>query len=264
MSLRIIFQNLSLLIVIIICSVSLILFYLYIPNLVQVHAGFSDAPGEVGQDPSVDTPDGCDNPEDDGNGGGDDPYAQSSYYSQSSYYAQAVYYAQAIYYSQASYDDGNGGSYSQASYGYSQGVYVDNGGGYTQSTYYSQGAYVLPQCSDGLDNDFDGNADYPQDLGCESALDDLEESPPASVTINAVPTLVLSGEGSVVTWSTLNTSSCTVTGTNGDSWTGTSGSQTTGPIVETTIYTLSCLDLESEPTENVSIEIQLKPEFQEF
>jgi hypothetical protein len=34
-----------------------------------------------------------------------------------------------------------------------------------------------PQCSDGLDNDFDGFTDFPLDLGCTDALDDDETGP---------------------------------------------------------------------------------------
>ncbi|MEO8704209.1 MAG: hypothetical protein ABI867_29420 [Kofleriaceae bacterium] len=34
-----------------------------------------------------------------------------------------------------------------------------------------------PQCSDGEDNDGDGTIDFPNDLGCESILDDSEDSP---------------------------------------------------------------------------------------
>jgi large repetitive protein len=35
-----------------------------------------------------------------------------------------------------------------------------------------------PQCADGIDNDGDGDIDFPDDLGCESAADDSEDSAP--------------------------------------------------------------------------------------
>ncbi|MCW5807562.1 MAG: PPC domain-containing protein [Deltaproteobacteria bacterium] len=35
----------------------------------------------------------------------------------------------------------------------------------------------LPQCSDGIDNDGDGDIDYPRDLGCDDSNDDSEDSP---------------------------------------------------------------------------------------
>jgi hypothetical protein len=35
-----------------------------------------------------------------------------------------------------------------------------------------------PQCSDGIDNDGDGQIDYPDDLGCDSPSDDSEDSTP--------------------------------------------------------------------------------------
>jgi len=37
--------------------------------------------------------------------------------------------------------------------------------------------FASTPCSDGLDNDGDGNTDFPDDLGCTSLLDDTEDSP---------------------------------------------------------------------------------------
>src|SRR5262249_39650325 len=39
--------------------------------------------------------------------------------------------------------------------------------------------YVLPQGADGADNDGDGLIDYPADPGCSSKLDNTEAGPPA-------------------------------------------------------------------------------------
>ncbi len=36
---------------------------------------------------------------------------------------------------------------------------------------------VVPQCADGLDNNSDGRADYPNDPGCDALTDDLERAP---------------------------------------------------------------------------------------
>ena len=35
----------------------------------------------------------------------------------------------------------------------------------------------IPECADGLDNDDDGNTDYPDDLQCSSFVDNTEEGP---------------------------------------------------------------------------------------
>ena len=60
------------------------------------------------------------------------------------------------------------------------------------------------------------------------------------------PFLVKKGDTVNVYWNVKNVSSCSVTGTNGDSWTGnSSGSagKTTSPIIGQTTYTLSCAAL---------------------
>ncbi|HEY4486955.1 MAG TPA: hypothetical protein VJB70_04455 [Candidatus Paceibacterota bacterium] len=120
------------------------------------------------------------------------------------------------------------------------------------------------QCTDGIDNDGDGETDYPNDSGCESSSDGQEQSVSGDSAIQALPTLVFSGEASIISWSASNVTSCTVIGTNGDSWAGAGGTQTTSLIVETTAYVLSCTDLEDEPLPTESVTIQLKPEFEEF
>ena len=62
------------------------------------------------------------------------------------------------------------------------------------------------------------------------------------------PQLTRRGGVTNIFWNLDNVSSCTVTGTNGDSWTGdTSGpeGQTSSPIYDTVVYTLSCTGLDS-------------------
>jgi len=72
--------------------------------------------------------------------------------------------------------------------------------------------------------------------------------------IFARPSLVKSGGTTLVTWQTREVTSCTVTGTNGDSWTGTAGEQTSGTIVEETVYTLSCIAFDgSTVTDTVTV-----------
>ncbi|HWL34586.1 MAG TPA: hypothetical protein VNQ77_00195 [Frankiaceae bacterium] len=50
-------------------------------------------------------------------------------------------------------------------------------------------ATSLPACDDGLDNDGDGNTDYPDDAGCATADDETElpECPPSTVTFCLLP-----------------------------------------------------------------------------
>ena len=63
------------------------------------------------------------------------------------------------------------------------------------------------------------------------------------LAIIATPTLVRSGGTVTVEWGTQDTTSCSVTENNSsitDSWTGTSGTQTSSPINTTTTYTLDC------------------------
>lgn len=82
------------------------------------------------------------------------------------------------------------------------------------------------------------------------------------------PSLVRRGDTVNVYWNVQNVSSCTVTGTNGDSWTsklsGTNG-QTTSPILGQTIYTLSCTALPRARPSSIteSQTVNVIPSFQE-
>ncbi|MBI5456739.1 RICIN domain-containing protein [Candidatus Kaiserbacteria bacterium] len=68
-------------------------------------------------------------------------------------------------------------------------------------------------------------------------------------SITASPRLVTSGKTTTVSWSTDDAVSCTVTG-NGDTWIGTSGSQTSSPITELTTYTIRCDDGDPDTTQD--------------
>ncbi|HEY4519876.1 MAG TPA: hypothetical protein VJH33_02460, partial [Candidatus Paceibacterota bacterium] len=70
------------------------------------------------------------------------------------------------------------------------------------------------------------------------------QPPPPEGSIRAVPALVKSGNTTQVIWSAVNVSSCTVVGTNGNSWAGTSSGaagQVSAPITEQTKFTLACI-----------------------
>jgi hypothetical protein len=67
--------------------------------------------------------------------------------------------------------------------------------------------------------------------------------PPPQGNITATPTIVLSGNTSVISWSAENVASCTVTENNPsitDAWSGPAGAETSSGITEQTTYTLQC------------------------
>ncbi|MBC7836944.1 hypothetical protein H7X87_04190 [Acetobacteraceae bacterium] len=64
--------------------------------------------------------------------------------------------------------------------------------------------------------------------------------PNISGSLTITPPLIRIGGKATVSWNYSNAQSCTVSGTNGDSWNGTSGSYQTSAIVGQTIYTARC------------------------
>ena len=89
---------------------------------------------------------------------------------------------------------------------------------------------------------------------------------PPSATLHATPSLVRSSNTTSVSWSSSNSASCTVHGTNGNSWAGTSSSgKTSSPIIEQTIYTLHCIGLAGASPSSVdkSVTVNLLPKFSE-
>ena len=134
--------------------------------------------------------------------------------------------------------------------------------GYTTHTI----TIVAPECSDGSDNDGDSFVDYPSDPGCFSPSDDNEFNAIGnpSLSLNLAPEKVVrSGDRVRVSWSAQNVQSCTVSGTNGNFWTGTSGNRNSSPITEETVFTLTCTDLMSGQV-SVSETIRILPSFQEI
>ncbi|MBI2108957.1 MAG: hypothetical protein HYT93_02120 [Parcubacteria group bacterium] len=82
------------------------------------------------------------------------------------------------------------------------------------------------------------------------------------VGISASPVSVKSGNQSTVTWSATNVDSCTVTGPNGFSQTGISGSAPSGPITVQSTFILTCQNEGGELSD--SAVVTLIPEFEEF
>ncbi len=98
--------------------------------------------------------------------------------------------------------------------------------------------------------------------GCSGATNQcVSTPPPAAVSgLRATPQLVSPGGTSVITWNIQNAISCTVTG-NGNSWTGTTGTQTTNPINSVATYTLNCTGVGGNLTQTAII--KFAPKWQE-
>lgn len=122
------------------------------------------------------------------------------------------------------------------------------------------------QCQDGIDNNGNGLIDYPDDPACSSAGDfDEEVLPDASLSLAANPPFARPTDTVSLIWTAENTQSCSLTGTNGDSWnlSGESGSQTSSPLLVETVYTLACTDL-SDNSVQTSVTVKLLPSFEEI
>lgn len=124
-----------------------------------------------------------------------------------------------------------------------------------------------PQCSDGIDNNGNGLIDTADVSACTGPTDSNEQSLPTSTLSLTGPALVQSASSATLTWSVLNVraGSCTLTGTNGDSWnlTGTSGSNVTSAISGEATFTLRCLDLSGNPTSRTH-SVKVAPSFEEI
>jgi hypothetical protein len=86
--------------------------------------------------------------------------------------------------------------------------------------------------------------------------------------LSARPNIVPSGLPTRIYWSVSNAESCTVSGDNGDTWSGTSSGDAgklTRPITGTIVYTMVCLAVEGATPTSVteSITVRLLPIFNE-
>ena len=82
------------------------------------------------------------------------------------------------------------------------------------------------------------------------------------------PTLVRAGDDAQIYWNVTNVTGCTVTGTNGSSWSGASSGasgQNTGTILTRTTFTLHCTALPTgnPPTIDESVIVNVAPSFNE-
>lgn len=87
--------------------------------------------------------------------------------------------------------------------------------------------------------------------------------PPSLADWRILPVLVRKNATVQVIWNGQNVSSCTVSGTNGDSWTAASGNQTSGPIPAQTVYTITCQGVAGSSPASISstITVNIVPEF---
>ena len=100
--------------------------------------------------------------------------------------------------------------------------------------------------------------------GCASGACKGVPSPTAA--LSASPSLVIKGKTTKLSWNSKNTSSCTLTGGNGDSFEGKSmTNQVSGPIQSTTIFTLRCEGLEGSSPAFVErkVTVNVRPDWVE-
>ncbi len=81
------------------------------------------------------------------------------------------------------------------------------------------------------------------------------------LALTANPTRVRSGNASTLTWSAQNVDTCSLAGP-GVSASGTSGSQSTGPVTVESTYTLTCQNTAGSKSQNVTV--TLAPSFEEI
>jgi len=125
--------------------------------------------------------------------------------------------------------------------------------------------YTVPQCQDGIDNNGNGLIDT-ADAACTSSSDQTEEVlPDAVLSLTLSSSLARTGESTILTWGALNASSCSLVGTNGDSWalSGTAGTKTSSALQSETTFTLACVDVNDQSVSK-NVTVKVTPSFQEI
>ncbi len=114
----------------------------------------------------------------------------------------------------------------------------------------------------------DFTATLPASSGGSGSSDSGGTTFAASGHLEAQPTLLRAGNTTQLYWNVEDAKDCTVTGSNGDTWTadssGVSG-QVSGKIALQTVYTLTCRGLNGSatPVINESVTVDTVPTFQE-
>lgn len=94
----------------------------------------------------------------------------------------------------------------------------------------------------------------------------LDDAAQLELSIRATPSIVRSGNTTQLNWSATNVRSCTVTGSNGDTWdtiVSAIGGNTSKPITRQTTYTLACVDLDGTPASK-SVMVRILPRMREL
>lgn len=86
----------------------------------------------------------------------------------------------------------------------------------------------------------------------------LPSPPTADIKANGSdgPIIISAGDSATISWSSTNTTSCTVTPPG---WTGTSGSQSTGSLTASQTYNISCTGPGGSTSDNVVVSISAPP-----
>lgn len=139
-----------------------------------------------------------------------------------------------------------------------------SGEGACESHAFCQGNEVWYSCPD----IFSHNCPY----GCSNGACIPGGAAP-TVDIRVSPSLVRTGGQTQVVWSATDVASCTVEGSNGDSWSGATlmgcsgatcaASHTSGTISERTSYTLSCIGTDDSVAQDTAV-VNVLPVFQEL
>jgi hypothetical protein len=99
---------------------------------------------------------------------------------------------------------------------------------------------------------------------CENSVSTCQYPQPiVNGALSALPALVTASSTATVSWNVSSVEHCTVTGSNGDSWSGLSGNQTTSPITSEVIYTLSCLEEDGVTNFTESATVGIVPKYEE-
>ena len=111
-----------------------------------------------------------------------------------------------------------------------QGTQCVLAGGACTAVPYCKGADLVDGCTD----------DVLQrcEWGCFSGR--CNDVPKPSATLRAVPSLVHQGQASKISWTSQSTTTCTVSNTNGDSWTGLSSTGDISRPISSQTFTLDC------------------------
>jgi hypothetical protein len=106
----------------------------------------------------------------------------------------------------------------------------------------------------------------PGQSSCVSPDPVFNEGENTSGHLEAKPQLVPKGLTTTLSWDVSNVQSCTVSGSNGDHWSGLSGSHASAPITTQVIYTLTCQTLEGATPSSFSEQVTVSnvPVFQEL